>query len=414
MDQPEDPWRVTWAGIVVRLVQQLPPEALAALKVAFNRFGAVSVNDFFEQLNREAHFTGNSKQVNLGILFHALHNWRDFSAVGELHRAVITAPWGSQCLVVSALPLKLINTLFPTSAELSGIPRLFQFPHHPQVKIFYCDDVDTDLDYVFRLLLDYRRRNEDVFLLYVGSCHDKASVLQEKKAVLPTMLQWRPVDPNMAEHPLPRKEVILRHAQLAERSATRLVQKILEVPLQFISSAQCNEEFATAFPLHDHQSYLMACQAQEQRATWAALLAPHSDVPCLDRLVSHLALSLTSEPAMQALTFTTLEARVEAGRERDNHIPTVIGAAPPGTPIYLAAQRRSKVLFTFCTPLWVYWHFKMLQLSGGKVTGSDMIITEARISTVEDFEHPVRHSVPDPIFPVRLVRLRYLGNLLFI
>ena len=87
-----DAWNVTWGSIRIQLIMQLPPDALASLRTAFNFSGATSVANFFDTLDSTNFFTGPNRKANLGALLYVLDVWKDISAVVTLAAAVKALP----------------------------------------------------------------------------------------------------------------------------------------------------------------------------------------------------------------------------------------------------------------------------------------------------------------------------------
>lgn len=80
-----DRWPVRWGTLCRDLIEQLPPEALDALRVNFNLRGATSVEHFFAITNRaETWTTGAVARDSLRDLADVLRPWERIEAVHAL------------------------------------------------------------------------------------------------------------------------------------------------------------------------------------------------------------------------------------------------------------------------------------------------------------------------------------------
>lgn len=76
-----DRWPVRWSVLCRDLIQQLPPEALSALRVSFNAGGATSVESFFALTSRSDTWARGEAVKELAEL---LEPWARIEAVHAL------------------------------------------------------------------------------------------------------------------------------------------------------------------------------------------------------------------------------------------------------------------------------------------------------------------------------------------
>lgn len=81
------PWPAQWALLSQALIEQLYPEALQPLKVAFDLGGAVSMASFFAMCDQHKLFTGPDCVTNVNHLVEVLEGYKDNKAVAALRAA---------------------------------------------------------------------------------------------------------------------------------------------------------------------------------------------------------------------------------------------------------------------------------------------------------------------------------------
>lgn len=77
-----------WSVLCQQLVDELPTVALDTLRVAFNKRGATSVQDFFEKTNATEMWTGAAARRHLADLAGVLTQWANIEAVRALLSAL--------------------------------------------------------------------------------------------------------------------------------------------------------------------------------------------------------------------------------------------------------------------------------------------------------------------------------------